>query len=88
MYDYRIMHKRLGRIITWPYNCIVMILPVSGTVRLEHISLIQLQDQRKNEDPRLSFSTPEFKEAQRVFTENFKVRRPNIEHVHMQYIQV
>lgn len=29
---------------------------------------------RKNEDPRLSFSTPEFKEAQRVFTDNFKVR--------------
>ncbi len=28
---------------------------------------------RKNEDPRLSFSTPEFKEAQRQFTEAFKV---------------
>ncbi|GAX72773.1 hypothetical protein CEUSTIGMA_g229.t1 [Chlamydomonas eustigma] len=34
--------------------------------------LKKLQDQRRNEDPRLSFSTPEFKEAQRVFTENFK----------------
>ena len=34
----------------------------------------QLQDIRKNEDPRLSFSTPEFKEAQRVFTDSFKVR--------------
>jgi hypothetical protein len=28
---------------------------------------------RKNEDPRLSFSTPEFKEAQRQFTDAFKV---------------
>lgn len=28
---------------------------------------------RKNEDPRLSFSTPEFKEAQRMFTDNLKV---------------
>ena len=28
---------------------------------------------RKNEDPRLSFSTPEFKEAQRIFTDGFKV---------------
>lgn len=28
---------------------------------------------RKNEDPRLSFSTPEFKEAQRIFTDAFKV---------------
>jgi hypothetical protein len=33
----------------------------------------QLQDIKKNEDPRLSFSTPEFKEAQRTFTDNFKV---------------
>ncbi|KAK9834518.1 hypothetical protein WJX74_003536 [Apatococcus lobatus] len=31
-----------------------------------------LEQQRKNEDPRLSFSTPEFKEAQRKFTEGFK----------------
>jgi len=30
---------------------------------------------RKNEDPRLSFSTPEFKEASRVFAEAFKVCR-------------
>jgi hypothetical protein len=30
---------------------------------------------RKNEDPRLSFSTPEFKEAQRIFTDAFKARR-------------
>ena len=36
--------------------------------------LLQLEDMRKNEDPRLSFSTPEFKEAQRVFTDGFKVR--------------
>jgi hypothetical protein len=28
---------------------------------------------RKNEDPRLSFSTPEFKEAQRIFTGGLKV---------------
>lgn len=34
----------------------------------------QLEDMRKNEDPRLSFSTPEFKEAQRIFTDGFKVR--------------
>ena len=33
----------------------------------------QLQDRGRNEDPRLTFSTPEFKEAQRVFTDNFKV---------------
>ncbi len=33
----------------------------------------QLEEMRKNEDPRLSFSTPEFKEAQRVFTDAFKV---------------
>ncbi|GHP09893.1 hypothetical protein PPROV_000862800 [Pycnococcus provasolii] len=32
----------------------------------------KLRDMRKNEDPRLSFCTPEFREAQRVFTENFK----------------
>lgn len=35
---------------------------------------LQLEEMRKNEDPRLSFSTPEFKEAQRIFTDNFKVR--------------
>ena len=29
---------------------------------------------REAEDPRLSFSTPEFKEASRIFTQNFKVR--------------
>ena len=34
---------------------------------------VQLEEMRKNEDPRLSFSTPEFKEAQRIFTDNFKV---------------
>jgi hypothetical protein len=33
----------------------------------------KLEDMRKNEDPRLSFSTPEFKEAQRIFTDGFKV---------------
>ena len=33
---------------------------------------------RKNEDPRLSFSTPEFKEAQRTFSDNFKVGHPHI----------
>ena len=36
---------------------------------------LQLQDLKKNEDPRLSFSTPEFKEAQRIFTDNFKVNQ-------------
>lgn len=34
--------------------------------------LKKLEDMRKNEDPRLSFSTPEFKEAQRIFTDAFK----------------
>jgi hypothetical protein len=34
---------------------------------------VQLQELKRMEDPRLSFSTPEFKEAQRVFTDNFKV---------------
>jgi len=29
----------------------------------------------RDEDPRLSFSTPEFKEAQRTFTDGFKVGR-------------
>ena len=38
------------------------------------LPVLQLEEMRKNEDPRLSFSTPEFKEAQRVFTDNFKVR--------------
>eukprot|EP00887_Chlorella_sp_A99_P007993 scaffold12.g7993.t1 len=32
----------------------------------------KLEEMRKNEDPRLSFSTPEFKEAQRAFTDGFK----------------
>ncbi|KAI3425858.1 hypothetical protein D9Q98_007832 [Chlorella vulgaris] len=31
-----------------------------------------LEEMRKNEDPRLSFSTPEFREAQRQFTDAFK----------------
>jgi hypothetical protein len=35
-----------------------------------------LRRMRQAEDPRLSFSTPEFKEASRVFTENLKVRAP------------
>lgn len=35
----------------------------------------QLEEMRKNEDPRLSFSTPEFKEAQRQFTDGFKASR-------------
>jgi hypothetical protein len=35
----------------------------------------RLADMRKFEDPRLSFSTPEFRESQRIFTENFKVSR-------------
>lgn len=39
--------------------------------------LLQLEDMRKNEDPRLSFSTPEFKEAQRIFTDSFKVCHPS-----------
>ena len=34
-------------------------------------STLQLEEMRKNEDPRLSFSTPEFKEAQRQFTDAF-----------------
>ena len=41
--------------------------------RLTSCSRPQLEDLRKNEDPRLSFATPEFKEAQRAFTERFKV---------------
>ncbi|KDD73521.1 hypothetical protein H632_c2093p0 [Helicosporidium sp. ATCC 50920] len=36
----------------------------------------KLEEMRKNEDPRLSFSTPEFKEAQRIFTDGFKVWGP------------
>ena len=40
--------------------------------------LLQLEEMRKNEDPRLSFSTPEFKEAQRMFTDGLKV------HMHAQ----
>lgn len=32
----------------------------------------KLEDMRKHEDPRLSFSTPEFKEAQKLFTNSFK----------------
>lgn len=37
---------------------------------------VQLEEMRKNEDPRLSFSTPEFKEAQRMFSDGFKVPAP------------
>lgn len=37
------------------------------------IMCVQLEEMRKNEDPRLSFSTPEFKEAQRMFSDGFKV---------------
>lgn len=37
---------------------------------------VQLEEMRKNEDPRLSFSTPEFKEAQRMFSDGFKVPSP------------
>ena len=37
---------------------------------------VQLEEMRKNEDPRLSFSTPEFKEAQRIFSDGFKVPAP------------
>uniref|UniRef100_A0A7R9SZ14 Uncharacterized protein n=1 Tax=Ostreococcus sp. 'lucimarinus' TaxID=242159 RepID=A0A7R9SZ14_9CHLO len=32
----------------------------------------KLEKMREFEDPRLSFTTPEFKEAQRIFQENFK----------------
>ena len=39
---------------------------------------LQLEEMRKNEDPRLSFSTPEFKEAQRIFTDGFKVEAFNL----------
>ena len=40
---------------------------------------VQLEEMRKNEDPRLSFSTPEFKEAQRMFSDGFKVpARPTL----------
>ena len=39
----------------------------------DDVLLLQLEEMRKNEDPRLSFSTPEFKEAQRIFTDGFKV---------------
>ena len=45
---------------------------------LQRLPLLQLEEMRKNEDPRLSFSTPEFKEAQRMFGDGLKVSR----HVH------
>ena len=41
--------------------------------RFTTYGFVQLEEIRKNEDPRLSFATPEFKEAQRTFTERFKV---------------
>jgi hypothetical protein len=44
---------------------------------------LQLQEIKKNEDPRLSFCTPEFKEAQRTFTDAFKVsskHSPDVQH--------
>ncbi len=34
----------------------------------------KLAQYRKHEDPRLSFTTPEFKEASRIFSDNFKAR--------------
>ena len=47
--------------------------PVPVTPRARPAARLQLEEMRQNEDPRLSFATPEFKEAQRVFTDNFKV---------------
>ncbi|ABO97260.1 predicted protein [Ostreococcus lucimarinus CCE9901] len=35
----------------------------------------KLEKMREFEDPRLSFTTPEFKEAQRIFQENFKAKK-------------
>lgn len=40
----------------------------NGTTRHSHPRF----PRRKYEDPRMSFCTPEFREAQRVFTENLK----------------
>lgn len=46
---------------------------LAAHVLLLALALLQLQEIKKNEDPRLSFCTPEFKEAQRTFTDAFKV---------------
>jgi len=45
----------------------------------------RLEQMREHEDPRLSFTTPEFKEAQRVFQENYKAR-PRAASVHARAI--
>ena len=42
----------------------------------------KLKKMREHEDPMLSFATPEFKEAQRVFQENYKVRERRRRGVH------
>jgi hypothetical protein len=55
-------------IVVLKLGCMPMQLQPCGVICL------QLQEIKKNEDPRLSFCTPEFKEAQRTFTDAFKVR--------------
>ena len=50
-------------------------LSLSPSCFLSPLPFTQLEALRRDEDPRLSFSTPEFKEAQRIFTDGFKVRQ-------------
>ena len=47
----------------------------SALVQEMKFYLEKLRQKTKAEDPRLSFSTPEFKEASRIFTEAYKARR-------------
>jgi hypothetical protein len=54
-------------------SLLLLLLVLMLLTSLLLLLLLQLQDLKKNEDPRLSFCTPEFKDAQRTFTDAFKV---------------
>ena len=61
--------RRLVYSLPFFFSCL---LTTAFELRAISVFSQQLEDLRKHEDPRLSFSTPEFREAQRIFTDNFK----------------
>lgn len=61
--------KKVGLLSPFFFSCL---LTTAFELRAISVFSQQLEDLRKHEDPRLSFSTPEFREAQRIFTDNFK----------------
>ena len=62
--------KKVG--LLSPFLLLFLLLTTAFDLRAISVFSQQLEDLRKHEDPRLSFSTPEFREAQRIFTDNFK----------------